>query len=269
MGKFKFSSKVFRVKGFTLIELLVVIAIIALLLSILMPALSMVKLKAASVVCASHLRQMGIVFQTYATANNDKYAPHDHFTVDVLYHVGGLDLRDTYGAYADNVAELFYCKLDVTGKTGPDWISDVAPGSWGGWNTNLANIAASYSIFLNYTYDAAARTYYNGNRLVTKVAESRETTAMASDSCAVFTSRASGYHPELASGLGRNPPEWDFERSDCLVGEGFGVDVSGVLFGHKKDVGGINVLWGDGSVDKRSWRDVRSRSERAGVIDFY
>ena len=46
--------------GFTLIELLVVISIIALLLSILMPALSRVKEQGRRVVCASEVRQAGL-----------------------------------------------------------------------------------------------------------------------------------------------------------------------------------------------------------------
>ena len=52
--------------GFTLIELLVVIAIIALLMSILMPALQRVKLQAKSVACISKLKQWGLFFSMYA-----------------------------------------------------------------------------------------------------------------------------------------------------------------------------------------------------------
>jgi prepilin-type N-terminal cleavage/methylation domain-containing protein len=59
-------------RGFTLIELLVVIAIIALLMSILMPALSRVKKQASLVVCKSRMKQWGVVLQMY-TGDNDGF----------------------------------------------------------------------------------------------------------------------------------------------------------------------------------------------------
>lgn len=59
-------------KGFTLIELLVVIAIIALLMSILIPALSRVREQARTVGCQANLRQWGIVCTMYAEANSGK-----------------------------------------------------------------------------------------------------------------------------------------------------------------------------------------------------
>jgi len=62
-----------RTSGFTLIELLVVIAIIALLMSILMPALQRVKFQARSVACISKLKQWGLFFSMYAEDNNSRF----------------------------------------------------------------------------------------------------------------------------------------------------------------------------------------------------
>jgi prepilin-type N-terminal cleavage/methylation domain-containing protein len=59
-------------RGFTLIELLVVIAIIALLMSVLMPALGRVKKQAKSIACRARLREWGFLFKFY-TDDNDGY----------------------------------------------------------------------------------------------------------------------------------------------------------------------------------------------------
>jgi len=53
-------------QGFTLIELLVVVAIIAILASLLLPALSMAKESARSSQCKSNLKQLAMGFQLYA-----------------------------------------------------------------------------------------------------------------------------------------------------------------------------------------------------------
>ena len=56
-------------RGFTLIELLVVIAIIALLMSILMPALARVRKQAQSITCMAQIRTWGLLYKLYTDDN--------------------------------------------------------------------------------------------------------------------------------------------------------------------------------------------------------
>jgi prepilin-type N-terminal cleavage/methylation domain-containing protein len=67
------SSQVRR--GFTLVELLVVIGIIALLIAILMPALSKARQQANAVKCASQMRDIGQQLYMYAMANKGCLIP--------------------------------------------------------------------------------------------------------------------------------------------------------------------------------------------------
>ncbi|MCC6232207.1 MAG: type II secretion system protein [Verrucomicrobiales bacterium] len=67
-----------RREGFTLIELLVVIAIIAILASMLLPALAKAKTKAQGILCMGNTKQLVLAVHLYAGDNDEKYPMNIH-----------------------------------------------------------------------------------------------------------------------------------------------------------------------------------------------
>jgi len=172
-------------KGFTLVELLVVIAIIALLMSILMPALSRVRGLAQQVVCGSHLASMGKALMMYANDFHDQYvraggpdsvwgptAVWDATKENLAFPGTTPNNKATIGAclyylvkYGDVAPKTFICGGDTGAKEFR--LADHLPNNlnpqditlawdFGPWNATTMDILTYYSYAYQYPFTRVA-----------------------------------------------------------------------------------------------------------------
>jgi prepilin-type N-terminal cleavage/methylation domain-containing protein len=156
------STRLFsRRRGFTLVELLVVIGIIALLISMLLPALNQVRKQAESTQCLAQLRQCGQVLYIYANQNKG------YFPQGVIDSVDKLPAGGLIGFAGNPAAQLRYPETApslnrIVQPQGPDLRLPVPGGTT--WNPEWS--VGGMKIFFcpsNYIFDDQAKGPPNTN----------------------------------------------------------------------------------------------------------
>jgi prepilin-type N-terminal cleavage/methylation domain-containing protein len=140
-----------RNKGFTLIELLVVIAIIALLLSIIMPALKKSKQSAQDLLCKSNLHSWFYSVHLYTQDNDETFWPGYYSTSSTK----SLWWMQALRVYYENIDDIRCCptatKIRYTydQDEGPGWGQEPFA-AWGilrdGWWINVDGDFGSYCV---------------------------------------------------------------------------------------------------------------------------
>ncbi len=113
--------------GFTLVELLVVIGIIALLISILLPALGGANAQARAIKCQSNVRQLSVALINYSVENRGKFPPNI-LTLQTTGPFGPV----AYTPPSGQVSANFWYDVDRLGKYLPKATVEAGTTSVGG-----------------------------------------------------------------------------------------------------------------------------------------
>jgi prepilin-type N-terminal cleavage/methylation domain-containing protein/prepilin-type processing-associated H-X9-DG protein len=143
-------------RGFTLVELLIVVAVIAILASLLLPALARAKEKARAVQCTSNLRHLVASYKVSGEIDDGRFGPCGSFGFEYPYPTPP-DLADFWSHCFGRASEGWLCPSALPARTNilsaPEmmrvWVGSVET-AWGTAvmfsETDIQERAGSYTV---------------------------------------------------------------------------------------------------------------------------
>ena len=138
-----------RKQGFTLIEILVVITIVAILLSLLLPAIGRVRESGRRAACVNNLRQIGMAFNMWIDDLGGRFPNDLEGGVSINTHSYGGKSGGPLNKYVDNNYEVFRCMSDkgsdISGWNGSDYNAIGNSYPWNLWY-QVPNVGLVYML---------------------------------------------------------------------------------------------------------------------------